>query len=330
MECNNKSSRIRFAIIAAIAMLVYWFVPIANLAMNRIRLSSTVITFITFVSVFIQSGKLVIPRFRTYTSMQLLTFTIWIIYMTIIYDQFYLVNTSRTSFLLFPMNTYATFFPNLWLILFPMIALNDTVRTHDNSLKLLIWTFVIAQVVNLLFQLRAILVFPDAVRATRTAEYQGFGSLLVGLVGYAQIYALSLTTPILTCKVFRSRGWKRFGSLGVLCIVLFATISSNLATAGLLALAGVLIFILLDAIERKKKSAIILLLIVFFLVVFVQDVIGIAVQILGEDTTLGSKLIDISTSLATDEATGEVGGRANLFMQSFKEFLTSPNFVAFF
>lgn len=196
---------------------------------------------------------------------------------------------------------------------------------NKKSKTLLEVIMLLGLLVNLYYVLRAINVYADAIRATETAEGLGYGNLLTGLVSYAQVYSLPLIIPTIMAKISNSKGKKKLLPLIALAVSVVMIFLSNLATAGLLCILGIVLYLIMNIKSNKKY--------IYFLVFCLLLIIGFAIyewffetliSWVGADTTWGKKLADILKSIQLDEASGSVAGRTELYEKSWNSFLASP------
>jgi len=297
--------------IIIVLLLLYLFVPITTAIFTSMRISMLVFAVIGWVSLLLIAinKDAIIPYV---TLRQLIYYSCWTLFSMIIY---YLFRPESTR----------TFYFNLWILLTPFLLIISLIKPSKKNSTLMEVIMFLGVLINIFFVIRAVNVFADAVRSTETAKNLGYSNLLTGLVGYSQVYCLPLMIPFILAKITNTNGWQKVAPITMLVLVVLIAFLSNLATALILTLLGIALYYVFGLKGDKKYiGALILALIFLFAIVMFEDISNWLISLVGSDTTWGKKLSDILLTFQTDEATGDVLGRTELYNQSLQSFINSP------
>lgn len=254
-----------------------------------------------------------------------ITFIIWSVIMIVVSHFFYHVYRNVT-FLFFTLDAHAIFYIRMFVSILPCMFLVDVCDFKETKLFKYIFGLIILS--NTFFTLRAVQVFPDALRARGTMENLGEEQYLLGTPDYAMVYGMALVFPALLqkCKNAKTGNEKIFY---IICTAMVAYIitASQFATALLIMLIGALIFAFVNMKFSKKIIFISIILLVFILnwglhldEIFLNWLSGVV------NGTWAEKLQDIALSISSGDISGSLLGRQDLYQKSIKAFFESPIF----
>lgn len=266
-----------------------------------------------------------------YTVGFFLCFTIWTILSTIVYNNYLFISRETQTLFGFQVNSYAAFFPNLWILIFPFILYGYIFSSNNKAQKILEIYIVICLVVNFVLLVSAIMIYPNMVRASKTAETLGYGNYVQNLVNYSEVYGLTLIVPAIARKYDNSKGKNKLISFVVLISVITMAIISNFATAGILAVVGFLAYRIFNMHKRKKWPLVFLLaMLAIIFSSFAGQVLLDFSDMLGTNNVWGLKFHEIGIFIVSGVGIGDIGTRSQLYSKSLKSFFESPFLGAIF
>ena len=282
------------------------------------------------VGVFILNFFIIIKNHRSnvlkMVILEYVFFIIWSIIMIVIYGYFYHIYQNVT-FLLFTMDGHAIFFIRLFVSVIPCMFFVDFCDLKDTkSFKIILGLIVVS---NTFFTIRAVRIYPDAIRARETMEVWGEEEILFGTPDYAMVYGMALIFPILLqkCKDAPVRSKSKWFYIICTLMVAYIIIVSQFATALLLTIVATIVFFVLS---MKPNTRIIVVLLVILFVLFIRlpklDVMFLNTLAENVSGTWVGKLHDLAETLSGGVATGSVLGRTDLYTKSLQAFLESPVF----
>lgn len=253
-------------------------------------------------------------------------FIIWCVIMVVVYNVFYHIYQNVT-FLFFTMDGHAIFFIRLLVSVIPCMFFVDFCELKETKLFKALFAMIILS--NTFFTIRAVRTYPDAIRARETMEYWGEEEILFGTPDYAMVYGMAIIFPILLqkCKNAPPRSATKWFYIICTAMVAYMIVASQFATALILTLLGMVLFILINLKPYKRMYIIV---VIAFAVFFVRA-IGLDVMVLDalSETVSGTwaeKLQDLSQTLSGGVAIGSISGRTDLYTKSMQAFAESPIF----
>ena len=180
------------------------------------------------------------------------------------------------------------------------------------------------------FMARAIQAHPDAVRARATMEFLGYGDFLKGVPDYGQVYAMAIIFPVFLYKAKNSIKFEKFCYVIILGLMAYIIIFSQFATALIILIIGIFIYLFLS-VKPSQKVFVGLLFLFFVLIVVFMDGGADILNWLSKHTVgaWSTKLRDMASSLSGRQDSGMVSSRVDLYNESFKSFFASPIFGKF-
>ncbi len=249
----------------------------------------------------------------------------WCLLMYLVYNfAEYSTILKRTSVFGFNMDSHSRIILYIFLLIVPGIVLSQRYKYSCNRVFRVILFFVIAT--SLFYSLRAVVVFPDALRARSTAEYLGYESVLFGTPSYSAVYSMSLLAPWLFAKASYSAGRiKLFYYAMLICVCVIVAIS-QFATALLALVLGLFIYWFMSskASEGYFLRTVVLLSVIMLFTMrspIVNLLISISEIVSG---AWADKLVDIAEFISGAGAVGDVASRTNLYKDSWEAFGASP------
>lgn len=251
-------------------------------------------------------------------------FAVWSAFMVIAYGFFYSVH-SEVNFLGYHVDAYAVFFIKVFLMTSSCMFFVDFNKVHETKLfKLLLGLIVLT---STLYTIRATSVYSDAIRARETMEYMGEEEYLFGTPGYAIIYGMALLVPIFLQKCKNEKGKSRWFYIICTAMIGYMILASQFATASVIAIVGILIFVFLNV---KGNVKILLFSILLILILFIHGLgIDSIFLISLSESVEGAwsvKLQDLAESLSSGILRGSLLGRTDLYGKSMGAFAESPLF----
>lgn len=146
----------------------------------------------------------------------------------------------------------------------------------------------------------------------------------MGLISYSILHGMPSLIPIFVYKIKNSRGKQMFLWLFLLVIISYLIFISNFGTILFISLIIIPVSFL---ISTKRFKITIILLVISLLVLTNDSIILYTIDTLSPfyaDTAIENKLIDIKASIKYGSQIGEVGGRGELYKQSFESFISNP------
>lgn len=253
-------------------------------------------------------------------------FVIWSVIMIVIYGYFYHIYQNVT-FLIFTMDGHAIFFIRLFVSVIPCMFFVDFCDFKETKLFKILFGLIIAS--NTFFTIRAVRIYPDALRARETMEVWGEEELLFGTPDYAMVYGMALIFPVLLqkCKNAPARSMTKWFYIICTVMVAYMIVVSQFATALLLTIVSTILFMLLN----MKPNTRIIVLVAVAVIIFSIRVPKLDVMLLNalSETVSGTwagKLHDLAETFSGGVATGSVLGRTDLYTKSLQAFIESPVF----
>ena len=233
---------------------------------------------------------------------------------------------SVVSFLFFSMDGAAIFFVRVFVSVLPcMVFVDFDEYTIDKKAKIAIFAILITSVY---FTSKAVATNPDALRARGTMEYLGLEEILVGTPGYAMTYAFSLLIPsfLHKCFIAKEKNTKIFYGIGT-AMLSYIVVVAQYATALLIAIIGILVYLLIASKPKNRVYIIIATLAIVFVLNLTGGVSGILDTLSKHvEGTWAIKLKDIALTLEGKQDSGSVSSRADHYNESLATFLQSPIF----
>lgn len=264
-------------------------------------------------------------KIRWYLFFQLLCTAIGFLMLFLSY-QYFFDSPSHSNFFGIPCEGHAVFLLNFSVLLVPGLLFCN--YFHPGEYKRTFYFLIAAVIIiNFLFTVRAVVVFPNALRARATATHLGFEGVLFGTPTYSIVYGMAICFPLFLEKLKQSRGKNRLIVLGLIVILVFTILASQFATATIAMFFGGFIYLVLASSSNKKVLYILLgslLMVLFFFTDVGADLLYRLASMVNQDGTWASKLIDLGDSLSASEMTGSVAVRGSLYKESFAAFLNNP------
>ena len=237
----------------------------------------------------------------------------------------------NVSFLGFIVDSHARIMIYTFLLLIPGIILSESF-SYKNSRIVKIIIFVIL-VTSLFYSVRAVIVFPDALRARRTTAFLGYEDILYGTPTYAIVYSLCLYVPYFLARYSLTKGrTKLYYVLMVACLFIIVTIS-QFATALLALLLGLFVFWFMSS-NRYSGSVLSRIVVTSILIImlFIRTPIADLFSSLAESVTgaWAEKLEELAQFMRGDGTTGGLASRISLYSDSLSVFRDSPLFGMIF
>ena len=251
----------------------------------------------------------------------LISLAIWSVMMFGVYNFTYRQKT--ISFIIFNIDTHA----RLILLSFILIITGMMLFEYAVLKETRVFRGVIFLIVTtcLFFSLRAVAVFPDALRARASAVAYGHEEYLFGTPSYSVVYSMALLAPHFLNLFSVSQGIKRWFYLYIVVALSLIIAVSQFATALIILMAEFIYYL----VERKAKyrnfGQIMVIIIAISLMVFLPFIgdalILISAYISG---AWSEKLVEIGVFLLGQGAMGDLGARTDLYRTSLQAFKESP------
>lgn len=259
---------------------------------------------------------------------ELSIFTFWSLIMFFGYNYYSLSTGTRTSFYGIILTGSAAFFLSLFfIILGGLLYCDSSLMRLEATKKWLDVLLVSSILVNFVFLIRATSIYPNAIRAPKTAEYLGYGSILFAIPRYAIIYGLAILFPILLENVRRQKGKQKLFWIAIVLIAGYSIIVSNFTTAAIAMLFSAIIYYV-NRIKGAIKYVLIFFIFAFAVIMLATDVLGIFLNYLSvlfsQSETWSGKLLDMANSLLYGDAEGSIYGRSELYKMSWDCFKSNP------
>lgn len=283
--------------------------------------SFSIACFILFAVMALEGLKRVRVPVQTGVIIGYAAFLLWMLIMLVVFEEFYPVH-SRSQFFFLNLDSYAMFFVMLLISCVPAMLFTDMHRIKLNKFaKLLLFVVLIT---TAYYTSKAIGFDADAIRSRQSLEELGYEEILYGAPNYSIIYSFMLLLPFFLHKCATTKSWNRIFYIVCLAMMSYMIIVSQLATALLLSVVGVLIYIFFKA---KSVAKVIVAVVVLFLAFLLIDNNGydMLMALSGKvDGAWSVKLVDMAKSLVGEQDSGTVSGRTELYKASFESFLHSP------
>lgn len=246
---------------------------------------------------------------------------LWMLILAVVYENYHSVH-SRSNFLFLNLDSYAMFFVMLFVSCIPAMLYSDIYKIKLNKTTKLLFFLIL--VTTAYFTMRATGFDINAIRNRQSIENSLNSGILYGTPNYSVVYSFMLLIPFFLHKTLSTNGKNRAYYIVCLALMIYIIIASQLATALVLTLFGVLVYAFF---YTKSVAKVLVLVIVLFLGFLVIDNNGYDLLISLSGKVEGSwsvKLVDMAKSLVGEQGSGTVSGRTELYKSSFESFLKSP------
>lgn len=249
---------------------------------------------------------------------------LWSIFMIIAFSSFHNVH-SEIELFSYQIDAYAVFFIRMLFVIVASMFYIDFNTINDSKIfKLIVGLIIVTSVV---YTIRAINMYPDALRARNIMEMRNEEEFLFGTPGYAIIYGISLLVPVFLQKCKNEKGKSRIFYAVCTVMIVYMIFVSQFATAVFLAIIGTLVFLFFN-VKSKAKTIFLLLLLIFTLLIHLFNIDSMFFVFLSEkvDGSWSEKLQDMAESLSNGDFIGTLSSRVDLYTTSMKTFAESPLF----
>lgn len=250
-----------------------------------------------------------------------LAFLLWILIMLVVYEEFYSVG-SRAQFFFLNLDSSAMFFVMLFLFCIPTMLLSDIHKIKMNNVVLAL--ILVVLITTTYYTSKAINFDANAIRSSRSMIYEGYGYILYGTPGYSHIYSFMLLVPFFLHKSLTVKGKSKIVYIASLVMMAYMITVSQLATALILTVLGILVYTFFHA---KSVAKVLVAVVGVFLAFLIIDNNGYDMLMALSGKVEGDwsvKFVDLAKSLVGEQDSGMVSGRKELYAASFESFLKSP------
>lgn len=251
----------------------------------------------------------------------LISLSIWSAMMFFVYNFTYRQKT--ISFIMFNIDTHARMVMLTFVLIISGMVLLEYMVLNENRVFRGI-TFLIVTTC-LFFSLRAVAVFPDALRARASAVVYGHEEYLFGTPSYSVVYSMTLLAPYFLNMFRTSYGIKRWFYLYIVVALSTIIAVSQFATA-LIILIAEFIYYLIERKAKYKNLIKILVIITTIFLIFFSTFLGETLILMSAyiKGAWSEKLVEIGGFLLGQEAIGDLGARSDLYSTSLETFRKSP------